>query len=61
MNIRHALLGLCLLSTQPVFAETITGRVVGVTDGDTITVLDASNQQLKIRLSSFGPYEGVIR
>lgn len=32
-------------------AETITGRVVGVTDGDTITIRDASNQQFKIRLS----------
>lgn len=32
-------------------AETITGRVVGVTDGDTLTVLDASDQQFKIRLS----------
>lgn len=32
-------------------AETITGRVVGVTDGDTITILDASDQQFKIRLS----------
>jgi endonuclease YncB( thermonuclease family) len=32
-------------------AETITGRVVGVTDGDTITVLDAKDQQFRIRLS----------
>jgi endonuclease YncB( thermonuclease family) len=31
-------------------AQTITGKVVGVSDGDTITVLDASNQQHKIRL-----------
>jgi len=28
----------------------LSGRVVGVTDGDTITVLDASNRQIKIRL-----------
>ncbi|MCI0660099.1 MAG: thermonuclease family protein [Acidobacteria bacterium] len=28
----------------------ITGRVVGVSDGDTITVLDAGNRQHKIRL-----------
>lgn len=33
------------------WAETISGRVVGVADGDTITVLDAGNQQYKIRLS----------
>lgn len=32
-------------------AETITGRVVGVSDGDTLTVLDANDQQFKIRLS----------
>lgn len=31
-------------------AETLTGKVVGVTDGDTITVLDAVNDQHKIRL-----------
>jgi endonuclease YncB( thermonuclease family) len=28
----------------------ITGRVVGISDGDTITVLAAGNQQLKVRL-----------
>jgi endonuclease YncB( thermonuclease family) len=32
-------------------AETITGQVVGVTDGDTLTVLDASDHQFKIRLA----------
>ena len=32
-------------------AETITGRVVGVADGDTVTVLDAQKVQHKIRLS----------
>lgn len=35
----------------PLFAETITGRVVAIADGDTITVLDSSNAQHKIRLS----------
>jgi len=30
--------------------QTITGKVVAIADGDTITVLDASNQQHKIRL-----------
>jgi endonuclease YncB( thermonuclease family) len=33
-------------------AETITGLVVGVSDGDTITVLDEQNHQHKIRLAS---------
>lgn len=32
-------------------AETLTGRVVAVADGDTITVLDSLNQQHKIRLA----------
>ncbi len=32
-------------------AETLTGRVVKVADGDTLTMLDASNVQQKIRIS----------
>ena len=32
-------------------ADTHTGRVVGVADGDTLTLLDASNTQHKVRLS----------
>lgn len=32
-------------------AQTIAGKVVAVTDGDTVTVLDASKTQHKIRLS----------
>jgi endonuclease YncB( thermonuclease family) len=31
-------------------AATLQGRVVGVADGDTITVLDATNTKHKIRL-----------
>ena len=33
------------------YAETIAGKVVGVADGDTVTVLDATKTQHKIRLS----------
>lgn len=44
-----AIIGL-LLSTL-VVAETYTGRVVGVADGDTVTVLDGSNTQHKVRLA----------
>jgi len=37
-------------NTRAIKGETVvTGRVVGVSDGDTITVLDAGNQQHKIR------------
>ena len=32
-------------------AETLTGTVVGVADGDTITVLDANREQHKIRVA----------
>lgn len=32
------------------FADTIQGRVVSIADGDTVTVLDATNTQWKIRL-----------
>jgi endonuclease YncB( thermonuclease family) len=31
-------------------ADTIEGRIVGITDGDTITLLDADKRQRKIRL-----------
>lgn len=43
-----ALLAICIASNAS--AEIITGRVVGVADGDTITVLDASKAQHKIRI-----------
>ncbi len=33
------------------FAATLQGRVVGVHDGDTVTVLDASRHQVKVRLA----------
>lgn len=32
------------------FAEILSGRVVGVADGDTVTLLDSNNVQYKIRL-----------
>ncbi len=49
------LLSHCLTS-----AETIQGKVVGVTDGDTITVLDQSKTQRKIRLSGIdAPEKGM--
>ena len=39
------------LLAQAVNAETLTGLVVGITDGDTLTLLDATNAQHKIRLA----------
>jgi len=42
---------LALMCAFAVNAESITGQVVGVADGDTITVLDADKVQHKIRLA----------
>ncbi len=42
--------GLALATAFPVWAD-LTGKVVGVADGDTITVLDADKTQHKIRLA----------
>ena len=44
-----ALLLTCL--SPPAIAATYTGRVVGIADGDTLTVLDAAQRQHKIRLA----------
>jgi endonuclease YncB( thermonuclease family) len=41
---------LALAISVPAWAE-FTGKVVGVADGDTITVLDAKKQQHKVRLA----------
>ena len=39
-----------LLYSAPAATEVLTGHVVGVADGDTLTLLDGKNQQHKIRL-----------
>lgn len=39
------------LLAGPSLASTFTGVVVGVADGDTITVLDSDNRQIKVRLA----------
>jgi endonuclease YncB( thermonuclease family) len=41
---------LCLVVSVHVHAETLTGRVVGVADGDTLTILDSNKGLTKIRL-----------
>jgi endonuclease YncB( thermonuclease family) len=53
MRITARLFGLLLLlalSAPAVWAEVLVGRVIAVADGDTVTVLDASRQQHRIRL-----------
>ena len=49
-ELRLAVSILLLLTLPLAQAETLTGRVVRVTDGDTIVVLDANKVQHKIRL-----------
>lgn len=46
------LLALSLSFSTFAYSEAINGRVVGVSDGDTLTVLDVSNTQFKIRLAA---------
>ena len=47
---KYWLLALLFFFTS-VQAATLSGRVIGVTDGDTIKILDSTNTQHKIRLS----------
>ncbi len=50
--LKYLLIGILSFSIiQSTYAEVLTGRVVGVTDGDTITVLDSTNTEHKIRLA----------
>lgn len=49
-SIRLASVFLLLLAAGMVRAQVFTGRVVGVSDGDTITVLASGNRQVKVRL-----------
>ena len=53
MNAVVTILGLALfaLFVDALGAATLTGRIVGVHDGDTITLLDATKTQHKIRLA----------
>ncbi len=41
----------CALSAVAASADTFMGRVVSIADGDTLTLLDATNTQHKIRLA----------
>ena len=42
---------LCLVCAASAFAEELRGRVVGITDGDTLTLLESGNRQVKVRLA----------
>ena len=51
MTIHKVFLAACLLVAQLSFAAELTGMVVGVSDGDTITVLTVDKTSYKIRLA----------
>lgn len=51
-NLQKILFGLTLTFSVFAHAETINGRVVGIADGDTLTILDVSNTQVKVRLAA---------
>lgn len=50
-RLSRSLIVVSLLSAHGAWAYSIQGRVVGVSDGDTITVLDSTKTQHKIRLA----------
>jgi len=51
MKVSIAISFACLAFSLPVAADVINGKVVGIVDGDTIDVLDASGRQHRIRLA----------
>lgn len=55
---RYLIVGLCFLSPIAHAAD-LSGRVVSIADGDTVTLLDSNNQQHKIRLSGIDAPEKV--
>lgn len=50
MMSKYSLLAALLFVTNLVCAQLIQGKVVRVSDGDTITVLDSANTQIRVRL-----------
>jgi endonuclease YncB( thermonuclease family) len=50
-NLRVLLISMVLATSGPSHADVLIGQVVGVSDGDTITLLDANKTQYKIRLA----------
>ena len=50
MNLKKILFLAIFIIALPLHAEQLTGRVVAISDGDTLTILDRSKKQIKIRL-----------
>ncbi len=58
--LRQVITAMLLALAYTAHAQTVTGRVVGVVDGDTITVLAADKVQHKIRLSGIDALENFL-
>ena len=54
---RQAIVAVALVMACATHAETVTSKVVSVADGDTITILDNTNTQHKIRLTGIDASE----
>ena len=50
-SVKFIIIAVCALYLSPVQAKTFGGKVVGVADGDTLTVVTRSKRQHKIRLA----------
>ena len=50
-GVRSVLSLLLVIAVIPATAETLTGQVLGIHDGDTLTLLVSGNQQVKVRLA----------
>ncbi|PXV82465.1 thermonuclease family protein [Nitrosomonas eutropha] len=51
MNLKKILFLAIFIVALPLQAEQLTGRVVAISDGDTLTILDSSKKQIKIRMA----------
>jgi endonuclease YncB( thermonuclease family) len=51
MQLPFTFLAVLLFFSNPSIAATLQGRVVAIADGDTLTVLDSTKNQHKIRLA----------
>jgi endonuclease YncB( thermonuclease family) len=57
--LRYLIITLILLNTSAAWSDTLHGKIVGVSDGDSVTVIDGDLTQHKIRLAGIdAPEQG---